>query len=398
MADDYYGVLGVTREATSQEIKRAFREIARRCHPDVVGDDVEAEERFKRARKAYETLMDPVARTRYDRRGQRASGPPGSGHGAPGSFFDAFYRATERNQRPAGVPPGGRMRTGQPPGSTGPGPASTVRTDSARRHAPRNPGNAVDLDDLLNDFGFGGARVSPRAGSAPRQDGGAPPRQSQAAGAGGGFQEARVRGAAAPPEPGEDVHVDLEAPADVARSGGSLTAVYYRMQRADSWRPGAPDPGLVRVQDIADIRVLPGTADGEVLRERGLGSAGSHGGPYGDLIVTVRVVGRAPEPGQPGAAEGEATDQPTVDLSVVEALLGGRVSLDTPQGRVRLTIPPGTSSGVRLRLKGRGPVGPDGAPTDWYVVTRIVVPKELDAESRRLIEEYARLNPSPHDG
>ncbi|MEQ1564841.1 MAG: DnaJ C-terminal domain-containing protein, partial [Myxococcota bacterium] len=87
----------------------------------------------------------------------------------------------------------------------------------------------------------------------------------------------------------------------------------------------------------------------------------------------------------------------TVDLSIVEALLGGRVALDTPQGRVRLTIPPGTSSGVRLRLKARGPAGADGSPTDWYAVTRIVVPRELDPESRRLIEAFARLNPSLDD-
>lgn len=382
MADDYYGVLGVARDATSQEIKRAFREIARRCHPDVVGDDAEAEERFKRARKAYETLMDPVARTRYDRRGQRAAGM--SPDSASGSFFDAFYRATGRHQKAA---PGGRMKTGQPPAG-----ASGARVDAVGRGA----GNAVDLDDLLNDFGFGGARVNPRAASVNPQ--GAATTPHPAPDRAGGFQEARVRGAAARPEPGEDVHVDLEVPADVARAGGSLTAVYYRMQRADSWRPGAPDPGLVRVQDIADIRILPGTANGEILRERGLGSAGSHGGTYGDLVVTVRVVGpRAAPLGEEGD-DTSVVEQPTVDLSVVEALLGGRVSLDTPQGRVRLTIPPGTSSGVRLRLKGRGPLGPDGAPTDWFVVTRIVVPKHLDAESRRLVEEFARLNPTPHDG
>ncbi|MEZ4239400.1 MAG: DnaJ domain-containing protein [Myxococcota bacterium] len=382
MADDYYGVLGVSREASSQEIKRAFREIARQCHPDVVGSDATAEERFKNARKAYETLMDPVARARYDRRGQRV--------GSAGSFFDAFYRATARNQRPAA---GGRMRTGQPPNAEGAA-ASTPRGGDARPH----PGNAVGLDDLLNDFGFGGARVNARAGSDR------PP-------TGGGFQEARVKVGAArtrsaepaqerarapSPERGEDVHVDLEVPGDLAVSGGSLTAVYNRMQRSDSWRPGGSDPGLVRVQDIADVRILPGTADGEVLRERGLGSAGSHGGPYGDLVVSVRVIRITATPS--GAVGDEAEPSgPTVDLSIVEALLGGRVSLDTPQGKVRLTIPPGTSSGVRLRLKGRGPVGADGAPSDWYVVTRIVVPKALDAESRRLIEAFAQLNPSPHD-
>jgi curved DNA-binding protein len=366
MAEDYYNILGVTKDATSQEIKRAFREIARKCHPDLAGTDPAAEEQFKSARKAYETLMDPVARARYDRRGQRAP---------PGSFFEAFYKAAERkdNERKGPSPAsGGRMNVrGSPTGRA-------------------NPGNDVSLDDLFNDFGDFGFNVKATAGRPPPES-------------------ATSRPA---PQPGEDVHIELDVPADLARGGGSLTAVYYRMQRADSWRPGAPDPGLVRVQDIADIRVMPGTGDGEVLRERGLGNAGPYGGAYGDLLVRVRLTaprvsqgpvnGQArgphrepePRPVENGHTPPPVEEGPHVDLTIVEALLGGRVSLDTPQGKVRLTIPPGTSSGVQLRLKGRGPLAADGNPSDYFVWTRIVVPKELDPESRRLIEEYARLNPS----
>jgi DnaJ-class molecular chaperone len=349
MAEDYYAVLAVARDATTQDIKRAFREIARRCHPDVAGGDPTSEEQFKNARKAYETLMDPVARARYDRRGQRQAPPPG------GSFFDAFYKATGRAQETRQeTTVTGRMKTGRP--TTG----------------GRNPGNDVTLDDLFNDFGFGEGRVTGRHPSSDAHPGG----------------KAREPGPKpGRPEQGDEVHVDLEVAEKIARDGGSTTAVYYRMQRADSWRPGAADAGLVRVQDIADIRIVPGTRDGEILRERGLGNAGSHGGAYGDLVVTVRIVAsRRSEPGQePG---------PTIDLGIVEALLGGRVALETPQGRIWLTIPPGTSSGVQLRLKGKGPVGADGVAADWFVTTRIVVPKGLDAESRRLIEEFARLNPS----
>lgn len=352
MAEDYYSILGVTKDATSQEIKRAFREIARKSHPDLAGSDPAAEEQFKNARKAYETLMDPVARARYDRRGQRTA-PAG------GSFFDAFYKATERAQT--------QKAPSTPRGATG----------------KRNPGNSVTLDDLFNDFGdfgFGEGK-----GATP------PPRQSEVH--------------RPSPKPGDDVHIDLDVPEATAKQGGSLTAVYYRMQRADSWRPGSPDPGVVRVQDIADIRVMPGTPHGEILRERGLGNAGQHGGPYGDLLVRIQIVKpppapepkpeprpepelrTPPEPAPPGA--------PTVDLSIVEAILGGRVAIDTPQGRVRLTIPPGTSSGVQLRIRGRGVPTPEGEPTDYFVWTRIVVPKEIDEASRRLIEEFGRLNPSP---
>lgn len=350
MSTDYYEVLGVQKDASAQDIKKAFRQIARECHPDVSGGDPAAEERFRKARNAYETLMDPVTRARYDRRGQRRS----SGFGANGgSFFDEFYRRT---------------------GEQNPG---AQRGPHTRRKPKKNdPRNNIGLDDLFNmDFGFGSGspdaeRPSPGPEGAPRG-----------------------------PSPGSDVEIRLDVPVDVAQRGGSVTAVYHRMQRSDSWRPGTGDDGLVRVQDIADVRILPGTREGLVLRERGLGDAGPFGGIYGDLVATVRLVGRAsppppprPEPAprptaRPATSTGDGSDH-TLEISVVEALLGGRVELETPAGKVRLTIPPGTSGGTRMRLKGKGAGG-----EDLYVEVRIRVPRTLDEESRQLIEAFARLNP-----
>lgn len=364
MAKDYYEVLGVGRDATGQDIKKAFRQIARECHPDVSGDDPEAEQRFKKARVAYETLMDPVTRARYDRRGQRRSAL-----GKGGTFFEDFYRRTGES---SGAPPGGRPPRGRP-----------------RKNDPRNN---VGLDDLFNvgEFGFGSNVKDDRqnTGGAP------PPRQSTGV-----------------PQPGADVLIELEVPAHIASRGGSVTAVYRRMQRSDSWRPGADEPGLVEVEDIADIRIIPNTRNGMTLRERGLGSAGPFGGQYGDLVARVKLVAGRPEPTPPPRREPPPSPPPArapepdvrttappptdhgeevtmLEIGVVEALLGGRVALDTPQGRVRLTIPPGTSSGTRLRLKGKGT-----ANADLFVEIRIVVPRSLDDESRKLIEEFARLNP-----
>jgi len=225
MANDYYTILGVARDATPQEIKRAFRQIARECHPDVAGGDAAAEERFKGSRTAYETLMDPVARARYDRRDHRRAAPAG------GSFFDALWRASGRH---AG--------------------ARDVR---------------VTLDDLSAAPGSG--RVS-------------------------------VRGA--------------------------------RPQRARGPRAATAPP--------------------------------------------------APE----GAPPEHAGSDRVVDISLAQAVLGGRVSVATAQGTVTLTIAAGTSGGTRLRLRARGV---DGA--DLVLVTRVVVPTDLDAASRGLIEEFARLNP-----
>ncbi|MCB9676575.1 MAG: J domain-containing protein [Alphaproteobacteria bacterium] len=363
MATDYYELLGVNRDATNQDIKTAFRQIARECHPDVSGGDPDAEERFKKARIAYETLMDPVTRARYDRRFQRR-GQAGRG----GSFFDAFYKQTGERGAQGGSGFSNNVSGGPPRGA---------------RPKKNDPRNDIGLDDLFNvgEFGFGSAT----AGASDARNPAPPPRNQ--------------------PTNGGDVEIELDVPADIAARGGSVTAVYYRMQRADSWRPGTDDAGLVRVQDIADIRIVPGTRQGTVLRERGLGDAGAFGGSYGDLVARVRIVGQGtprsvpPPPGAtapppPSAVRaGHEPEVAVLEISVVEALLGGRVSLDTPQGKVRLTIPPGTSGGTRLRLKGKGSPLATGEIGDLFVETRILVPKTLDEESRRLIEEFAKLNP-----
>jgi curved DNA-binding protein len=133
--------------------------------------------------------------------------------------------------------------------------------------------------------------------------------------------------------------------------------------------------------------VIPGTRDGEVLRERGLGSAGPHGGAYGDLIARVKIVS------EDVAAEKPSLEQ-VVDVPVVQALLGGRITVETPTGAVKVGIRPGTSGGTRLRLRGRGEPDADGMATDLFLRTRIVVPAELDESSRALIEKFAELNSS----
>jgi len=144
---------------------------------------------------------------------------------------------------------------------------------------------------------------------------------------------------------------------------------------------------VVRVQDIADIRVVPGTGEGEVLQERSLGDAGVYGGPHGHLNVRVRLVGSV-------ESSVERDDVVRVDVSLSEAVLGGRVTVNTPQGRVQLVVPPGTPSETRFRLRGRG-AKVNSELTDLYVQLRIVVPRSLDARSRQLMEEFARLNPAP---
>ncbi|TVQ91978.1 MAG: J domain-containing protein [Deltaproteobacteria bacterium] len=387
MAEDYYEVLGVTKDASSQEIKKAFRAIAKECHPDVAGPDPLKARRFKQAKEAYEALGDDASRARYDRRQERRARRASYGGGST-SFREAFYR------RAAGEPAGG--------------PSANPANQRTRRRV-NDPGNNLDLDDLFNDFGFGrppgggrpgrnqgGGRNTANVNAGGRPRGGARPSQGPSPGRGSA-------GRAHPPspQPGRDVSIDLDVPEHIARDGGTVTAVYYRMQRSDSWRPGSPEPGVVRIQDLADIRLLPGTSNGEVLHEKGKGDAGTFGGPYGDLIVRVRIVpspmgagaGRKSTKSSSATSGAEQAEDQVVDISVTEAILGARVEVPTPEGEVLLSVPPGTSSGARMRLKGKGARSRSGAPTDLYVRLRIVVPKELDAESRDLIERFGRLNP-----
>ncbi len=357
---DYYEVLGVGRDATTDEIKKAFRRLARECHPDVAGDDPEASERFNRVRRAYEVLVDPVERARYDRRGQP--------------------RAPRWSARGFRMPGGFHFRTGR----EGPeGPA---------RRGGRQPD--LGLEDIFNDFGnagdFGfGASPSP------------------------GRARTTVRA-------GRDIAIKVDVPARTALRGGVVTLRYPRMRRGE-------DGNLHRYDEIHDLRVPPGTRHGETIRVPRMGDMGTGGAHDGDLVCDVRVVpdpsghreGRGPEDpraearrradarrraeagraearrraaearaGRPEPVEAPRPQLRTVPISIGEAILGSRIEVDTPGGRVRLTVPAGSSSGTRLRLRGKGEGG-----ADLLVELRIVVPRDLDEDGRELIASFMELYP-----
>ena len=348
MAEDLYSILGVPKDASTQDIKKAFRQLALECHPDVAGDDPVKLERFKKIRSAYEVLSDPAQRARYDQRGERRSGP----------FLGSMW---------------GR--------SAEPG------------HSPKPPPQDLDLEDLVSSFGQGFDQPDFGFGGRPRP----------------GAQPHGARPQSPPPrtQPGRDIHVSVDVPEEVARNGGTVTVNYRRLRRGDD---GA---GLFPYEEIHDLKVPPGTILGTELRVKGMGDAGQSGGPYGELVCEVRIIqgarhaGRMKMPRRDHPGEGGGTDSRSgahseihsdpeampVRVGVVEAILGGRIEVVTPQGTVKITLPPGTDSGTRLRLRGKGHAGVGGTPNDLYVEIKIVVPKRLDEESRRLIERFGELNP-----
>jgi DnaJ-class molecular chaperone len=368
---DLYATLGVPRDATTEDIKKAFRQRARECHPDVAGDDPAAAKRFDQVRKAYEVLVDPVKRAKYERGGRRRAGRRSKG-------MDGY-------RMPGGLYTRHNFGAGRGAGSPN------------ARARQRNEANNFSLDDLMGDFGFGGGGAG--GGGVKQNHGSYGTGRTEQARQGTG----RSPGGGAPPErdlPGRDITMVVDVPADIAQRGGVVTLHYPRMRRTEDGR------GVARYDEIHDLRVPPGTANGEVLRSRNYGDAGSDGS-HGDLVCEVRVVGQPspdPVPGpDPRRARPEPRTAPRGDtqgsgdlvlpISLTEALLGGRVPVQTPQGRVFVTLRPGTNEGSRLRLRGKGEGG-----ADLFVRPRIVLPRDLDEESIALIERFAELNPyDPRD-
>ncbi|MBK7756745.1 MAG: J domain-containing protein [Deltaproteobacteria bacterium] len=237
--DDLYATLGVAESASPDEIKKAFRALARECHPDVAGNDPHVAERFKQVRQAYDLLSDPVARAKYDRRRQAAA-----------------------NQRQAPRMPGGFFFWGDAQPSRG--------GNSPHGGNAREKHNDIDLEDLFSegggaaDFGLGGG------GGSARQNQGSRARESSGEGT-----------------PGRDIAMTFDVPIDIAERGGLVTAQYNRLRRSDDGE------SLFNYDELYDVRVPPGTRHGDTLRERAWGHAGANGGAYGDLVLDVRIVGAA---------------------------------------------------------------------------------------------------------
>jgi DnaJ-class molecular chaperone len=295
---DYYETLGVSRTATQEEIRRAYKKLAREYHPDNKKDDPAAEQKFKEIQEANSVLSDPEKRAQYDR------------------FGSAFQNA----------------------GAGGQG----------FHWSSSGPGGAVDLEDI---FGGGGFDLGSLFGGM--------------GGGGRGRQQARPR-----PQAGQDVEMEIEIPFHVAVEGGQ------------HGQPNRRQNGSV---ERLNVKVPAGVDTGSVIRLSGQGQPGQLGGPAGNLRLTVKV---APHPYFRREGTNILLDVP---ISPPEAVLGTKVEVPTvKEGNVTLTIPPGTSSGAKLRLSGLGAPDPKTKRRgDQFIVVKIVVPKTLEEDSRNLYEQLA---------
>jgi molecular chaperone DnaJ len=383
---DYYAILGVKKTASAEDIRKAFRKLARKYHPDVNPGDKKAEEKFKEISEANDVLSDDKKRKIYDQFG---------------FYSDQIDPAQAEAAARGGYGPAGAGRGGQ-----------GVPIDF----------EGFDFSDFANQQGAG--------------------RQQQASGSGwGGFRDIfsgifnQGERAQQGPQPGTDLEYQVQVDFWTAIRGGTTRLQIQRQEMCPTckgkgtmggshtcpechgtgqvtqmggrmkfniqcpWCGGTgkvqnPCPtchgeGFVTRTEQIDFRIKPGTRDGQRIRLAGKGNAGVNGGPPGDLYLIIRA-------GTHPVFTREGDDiYVTVPATVAEAALGSKVEVPTIDGRAQLKIPPGTQSGQKLRMRERGVASSahEGKRGNQIVTIEIMVPKVQDERSKEILREFAKLNP-----
>jgi len=370
---DYYAVLGVSSTATADEIKKQYRRLAKKYHPDANPNDPKAADRFKEISEAYQVVGDAEKRKQYDDMRRL---------GAFGGF----------------APPGGtRQRPGPRPGAGPSGAAGSAGGDF--RFQDFDVGGLGGLGDLFGSI-FGGA-----AGGRGRQR---PTEQGQSVET---TLEVPFRTAAS----GGKVPVELEVNEECASCDGSGAAAGATLRTCPECNgrgtisfgqggfavnrpcpmcmgrgqvpsercPTCNGAGEVRTRKKVLITVPSGSDSGTKIRLKGQGGRGANGGPPGDLVITLQV-----QPDRFYKREGLDL-LAAVPLNIAQATLGTKISVRTLDGKkVTIRIPAGTPSGKRFRIRSQG-IEKEGQVGDLIVETTIVVPEKLSEEQERLLKEFA---------
>ena len=355
---DYYATLGVAKDATADEIKKAYRRLAREHHPDARPDDARAEARFKEIGEAYAVVGDPETRKEYDelrRLGAAGYGgmPGGAGFpGGPGGFGGADLGDLLGQMFGAGGGPGrARARSGRGRPRRG----ADVETDLHLTFEDALSG----ISTTLNVTTDGPCTTCNGSGAAPGSS------RVTCTGCGGTGEMVVDQGMFSFAQP-------------CGRCGGAGTVVETPCRTCSG-------SGRVLTPRRIQVRIPAGVRDGATVRVAGRGQAGRDGGPAGDVLVRVRV---ADHP-----LFGRRGDDVTLELPLTfaEAALGTTVAVPTPSGTSRrIRIPAGTQPGKVLRLRGEGaPRTRGGGSGDLLVTVRVEVPERLDAEQERLVRELA---------
>lgn len=346
---DLYDILGVKPDATDEEIKRAYRKLARKYHPDVNPGDKEAEARFKEISEAHDILSRVEKRAEYDRLRDAASSYT---YTYPGGerVFD-FGRFTSES--------GGMF--------------SSIFEDLFGEKAfyRGQPTRGEDLYTIL-EVGFREAALGTKTQVGLLQE-------EQCSKCGGSGRDPQIRGEVCP---------DCKGSGQKAAQRGGIRLVGTCGRCGGGGRiglkgcPACLGTGAVRKQKRFDISIPAGVDNGSKIRLSGKGYPGYRGGPPGDLYIEIKV-----RPDPVFSREGnDVHARTTVDLFA--AVLGGKVSVDTLYGPVEMKIPPGTQNGQKFRLKGKGIPGLRGGLRGVQIVeVQIAIPRDLDSRSEALFRE-----------
>lgn len=360
---DYYKVLGVSSNATPDEIKKAYRKLARANHPDANPGNAEAERRFKEVSEANDVLSNPAKRKEYDDARKLFGGggfrfPRGGNTAGPSSMDDLFRNATGGGDSFSDIFGGlfngaGRSRT-------------TSSTRGPRRGSDIEGEVTIDFVDSVNGVTVPIQMVSDAACPACRGTGakaGTVPRVCPTC-QGSGMQTSTSGGVFAVTEPCTD-----------CRGRGMIV---------DDPCPVCNGSGRGRSTRSMQVRIPAGVTDGSRIRLKGKGGAGENGGAPGDLYVMVHVT--------PHPVFGRKGDNLTLTAPVTfnEAALGAEIEVPTLDGpAVRIKIAPGTPNGRTLRVRGKGVARRDGTRGDLLVTVEVVVPEQLSQQAREALGSFA---------
>jgi len=352
---DLYAILGIGRDADQAEIRRAYRRLARRFHPGINPGDRDARARFEQITEAFETLGDADRRRAYDAGDVRPAAPEGASFGVDG--FDFSVEVTEGQQASTfGDLFAGVLNRAVERGSAAAGTGADLHATITIAFEEALAG----VDRYVPITRYVPCRTCAGSGTIALEP-------APCAVCRGRGQIRAARG-----------HMVFSRPCEACRGTGERREASCRSCRGE---------GIEARAESLRVHVPAGVADGAQVRIAGRGHVGKRGCPPGDLVVTVRV-----EPHRLFRREGDDLYL-TVPIAVHEAALGAKVDIPTPDGVVRLRVPPGTQSGQRLRLRERGaPSLRTGGRGDLIVEVALVLPSLLDERSRELLREFGRIN------
>jgi molecular chaperone DnaJ len=391
---DYYGTLGVKKNATADEIRKAFRKLARKYHPDVNPGDKSAEEKFKAISEANDVLSDPKKRKVYDQLG---------------FYSDNIDPAAAEAYARAGAAGGGGFG-----GNAGGGQYQEVPFDfggfdfsDIAEGAKRGGGGGGGFRDIFENLFRGGGRRE----STHQQEPGSDLEYQMNVGFWQAIRGAELQLSVPHLESCSNCHGRgyLESPGECPQCHGKGQVT----QKSGNMKFNIPCPrcggsgknrtvcpvchgeGRVEREESLKVRIKAGTRDGQRIRLAGRGNAGTMGAPAGDLYIIIRT-------GDHPVFRRDGDDiYLTVPVTVSEAALGSKVEVPTIDGRAQLKIPPGTQSGQKLRLREKGVPSAvkEGVRGDEIVEVKVVVPQLRDEKSKEILRELAKLNPEdPREG